>query len=78
MHHPAPPLLARNTAQDRYYLDQWGSCASTDPIVYVLTLGVLPGWQKLGVASALLRLVSQYAAEQLRCAEGQREDGSAG
>uniref|UniRef100_A0A7S3R8Z6 N-alpha-acetyltransferase 60 n=1 Tax=Dunaliella tertiolecta TaxID=3047 RepID=A0A7S3R8Z6_DUNTE len=58
---------------DRFHISQSnpnngsGTCASTDPAVYILTLGVVPSWQKCGVASSLLALARQHAIEQLRC-----------
>jgi hypothetical protein len=34
-----------------------------DSAVYILTLGVVDGWRGRGIASRLIRLVTQYAAE---------------
>jgi GNAT superfamily N-acetyltransferase len=44
-------------------------------VVYILTLGVVDGWQGRGIASRLIRLVSQYAADT-RCAGGAGHDGA--
>jgi len=55
--------------QDRYHITNQanaGACASTSPVVYILTLGVVPSWQKRGLASALLGLARQHALDHLR------------
>ncbi|KAF5834323.1 hypothetical protein DUNSADRAFT_9024 [Dunaliella salina] len=58
---------------DRFHISQSnpnssnGACTSTAPAVYILTLGVVPSWQKCGVASSLLALARQHAIKQLRC-----------
>ena len=51
---------------DRYCLSEAGGCLDTDPILYILTIGVVREWQKMGIASALLGLLDKHAREQLR------------
>ncbi|GFH22789.1 predicted protein, partial [Haematococcus lacustris] len=46
---------------DRHHLGLWGPVHDSLPGIYILTLGVAPGWRQAGLACKLLALVQQHA-----------------